>query len=188
MSLRKLVSLTALVCFLLLILTSIVLFIVPAGRVAFWSGWRLWLLGKEQWAAVHLNLGVLLLVMMVLHVWLNWAALVSYLKRRARGLKWLSPEFAAALILSLLVCSGTLADVPPFGSLLFRLVVFKFYSAQRAFPCVAMPSDYFRRYKIATNPRINFYRRPAERARFQLHRSASLFLWSFSSHSDTLPV
>jgi len=117
MSLRKTVSLTALLSFVLLVTSSIILFVEPAGRVAYWSGWRLWMLSKEQWGALHTNLGVLLLVAIVLHTWLNWPALVGYLRSRNRKLRILTADFNLALLLLLLVCAGTLFGVPPFSSI-----------------------------------------------------------------------
>lgn len=118
MNLRRITSLTALLAFALLIVTSIILYIVPAGRVAYWAGWSLWGLSKEQWAAVHINLGFLLLLCMILHLYYNWAALLSYLKNRARQLRILTPEFNMALLVTLIVCGGTLAGIPPMSSLI----------------------------------------------------------------------
>ena len=48
MKVRRLVSFTALTSFVLLALTGIMLFLSPQGRVAYWSGWRLLGLSREQ--------------------------------------------------------------------------------------------------------------------------------------------
>ncbi len=117
MSLRRVVSLTALFSCSALLLTSVVLYIVPAGRVAYWAGWRLWGLSKEQWTAVHINLGVLFLLAVIVHIWLNWAAILSYLKRGIRKLTFFSSDFFVSLVLTLVVCVGTLAKVPPLSSI-----------------------------------------------------------------------
>lgn len=117
MNMRRITSLTALLAFAMLILTSLILYMVPAGRVANWAGWTLWGLSKEQWTAVHLNLGVLLLLSMILHLYYNWAALVSYLKNRARQVRILTPEFNISLLITLVVCAGTLSDLPPMSSI-----------------------------------------------------------------------
>ncbi len=116
MSLRKTISLSSLLCFIALMLTSVILYIEPAGRVAYWSGWKLWLLNKEQWGALHLNFGVLLFILMLLHLWLNLGALLSYLRNRLKRLHLLSPDSMTALVLTLLVGIGTLAELPPFSS------------------------------------------------------------------------
>jgi hypothetical protein len=40
MNLRKITSLTAILAFFHLMFTSVVLYIVPPGRVAYWSDWH----------------------------------------------------------------------------------------------------------------------------------------------------
>ena len=118
MNIRKITSLTALLSFALLMVTSVILYIVPAGRVAYWSGWRLWGLSKEDWGAVHINLGFLLLLSIILHTFYNWGALVSYLKNRTKQLKIFTPDFSIALVLTLVVFGGTLAGLPPMSSII----------------------------------------------------------------------
>jgi len=46
LKIRKITSLTAAVAFILMLLTSIILYIAPQGRVAYWADWRLWGLTK----------------------------------------------------------------------------------------------------------------------------------------------
>ncbi|MDP4856108.1 MAG: DUF4405 domain-containing protein, partial [Desulfobacterales bacterium] len=78
MNLRKIVSLTALLSSLLLLVTSIVLYIVPQGRVAYWADWRLLGLTKTEWTNIHVNFGLLFFVSALLHVYYNWKPIVSY--------------------------------------------------------------------------------------------------------------
>ena len=88
MKMRKITSLTALVSFLLLILNSVVLYIVPHGRVAYWSDWHLWGLNKTEWGNQHIIIGILFLLALFLHIYYNWKPIVSYLKNKARQLKY----------------------------------------------------------------------------------------------------
>lgn len=118
MLLRKIASLTAALAFLGTILTSVVLFICPQGRVAYWADWRLWGLSKEQWGDVHITLGTLFLAALCLHIWYNWKPLMAYLKDRARRMRVLTPAFVAALALCLVTVVGTLGEAPPFSLLL----------------------------------------------------------------------
>jgi hypothetical protein len=115
---RKSVSLTALVSFALLLLTSVILYIVPAGRVAYWADWRLWGLTKTQWINVHVNLGVLFLLAIGLHTYLNWNPMVSYLKTKAKSLRVFTTDFNVALVVTIVVIAGTLWMVPPFSSII----------------------------------------------------------------------
>ncbi len=118
MNIRKITSLTALISFLLILLTSIILYIVPQGRVAYWSDWHLWGLSKTQWGNLHINLGVLFLSAIFLHVYYNWNPLMAYLKNRAKQLTILTPNFNAALVITLIVGLGTYFMLPPFSSFL----------------------------------------------------------------------
>jgi DNA-binding CsgD family transcriptional regulator len=118
MNMRKITSLTALISFVLLMVTSIILYIVPAGRVAYWSDYRLWSLSKEDWGAVHINLGVLLLISILLHVYYNWTPMISYMKNKSKQLRIFTPDFNVSLIVTLVVFFGTLAGIPPMSSII----------------------------------------------------------------------
>jgi hypothetical protein len=115
MTLRKVTSLTATLSFILMMVTSIILYIVPQGRVAYWADWRLWGLTKEQWGEVHINAGLLFLLALCLHVYYNWKPLMAYLKDRTKRLKIFTPAFNVALVICLLTVAGTLLRIPPFS-------------------------------------------------------------------------
>ncbi|MGD8943201.1 MAG: DUF4405 domain-containing protein, partial [Desulfobacterales bacterium] len=108
-------SLTALLSFMLLFITIIVLYIVPQGRVAYWADWRLWGLTKSQWGNIHINVGLLFLLSIFLHIYYNWKALLNYLKDKAKNLKVLTREFNVALVLICLFSLGTVIEVAPFA-------------------------------------------------------------------------
>lgn len=110
---RRFVSLTAALSFLASLATSIVLYIAPKGRVAYWADWSLAGLSKEQWGELHINLGTLFLAALALHIWYNWKPLVTYLKDKARTLRVVTPQFNLALALTLFVAMGTLGGWPP---------------------------------------------------------------------------
>lgn len=113
MSLRKTTSLTLLLSFVLLLLTSVILFIVPHGRVAFWADWRLWGLSKEAWGALHTNLGLLFVVSGLIHTVINWKPMVSYLKNRAKKMRVFTIDFIVALVITAGVTLCTLLELPP---------------------------------------------------------------------------
>ena len=118
MSMRRIISLTAFISFFVTLLTSIILYIVPQGRVAYWADWRLWTLSKEQWGAIHINVGFLFLVSLLFHIYYNWKPIVLYLKNKSKQLKIFTKEFNAALILTLLFIIGTYAEIPPFSTII----------------------------------------------------------------------
>ncbi|MBW2431991.1 MAG: DUF4405 domain-containing protein [Deltaproteobacteria bacterium] len=131
MNIRRVTSLTALLSFILLFITIIVLYVVPQGRVAYWADWRLWGLTKSQWGNIHINIGLLFLLSIFLHIYYNWKALLNYLKNRAKNLKILTREFNAALVLLCLFGVGTYLEVAPFAWVLQLNAHFKDQAAAR---------------------------------------------------------
>ncbi len=118
MNMRKITSLTALVSFVLEMLTSVILYIVPQGRVAYWSDWRLWGLSKTQWGSLHVNLGVLFLIAIGLHLYYNWSPIVAYLKNKSAELRIFTVDFTVALFLTLFCLLGTYWELPPFSTII----------------------------------------------------------------------
>lgn len=131
MKLRKITSLTMFLSFLLLIMTSIVLYVVPEGRVAYWSDWRFMGLTKTLWGDVHINLGVLFLISGLLHLYYNWKPMVTYMKNKAKQLKIFTVDFNAALILTLFFTFGTLLHIPPMSTILDFSASFKDAGSQK---------------------------------------------------------
>jgi len=115
MKIRKITSLTAGLSFVLMVLTSVILYIVPQGRVAYWADWRLWGLTKTEWGNIHINLGLLFLIALFLHLYFNWKPITSYLKDKTRKMKVFTPNFNAALVITLAFTLGTYFLIPPFN-------------------------------------------------------------------------
>ena len=131
MKLRKITSLTMFLSFLLLIVTSIVLYVVPHGRIAYWSDWRFMGLTKTLWGDVHINLGILFLVSGLLHLYYNWKPMVTYMKNKAKELKIFTPDFNMALAFTLIFTFGTLLHIPPMSTILDFSASFKDAGTQK---------------------------------------------------------
>lgn len=120
-----------LLSFIPLVLTSVVLYVVPEGRVAYWSDWR-WLgMSKSQWGDIHINLGWLFLAAGLLHLFFNWKPIVAYMKNRSRELKVFTTDFNVALALTVVFTIGTLMYIPPFSSILDFGISFKDAAAEK---------------------------------------------------------
>lgn len=113
MTLRKTTSLTTLISFILLLVSSIVLYVTPQGKIAFWSNWKMLGLDKEQWGALHTNLGFLFLISGIIHIVLNWGPITAYLKNRAQQLKVFTADFNVAMSITLLLAAFTLLEWQP---------------------------------------------------------------------------
>ena len=131
MKVRRIVSLTMLFSFIVMSYTGILLFICPKGRVAYWTGWRLLGLSKNQYGDLHTTFMVIFLVAGTWHVVLNWRPITHYLKNRGRKMKVFTAEFNVALALTAVVLAGTLAGWAPFSSLLSLGEAVKDYWEQR---------------------------------------------------------
>ena len=112
MKYQRFVSLTAGLSFVLIFISSGVLYFIPDRGVTGWTAWTFLGLDKQQWDNVHINLGILFLVIMVWHIYFNWKPLKSYLKVKKEW-KVFTKEFNVALIVTVLFLVGTIIMVPP---------------------------------------------------------------------------
>jgi len=113
MKLRRIVSLWLFAIGSLLLTTSAILYISPHGRVAYWAGWTFWGLSKDQWTALHINLGLLFVIAGILHTYLNWRPITIYLKNKSRRLVVLTAEFCLVLVVTIITLVATQFALPP---------------------------------------------------------------------------
>ncbi len=96
-----------------LLFTGVVLFVMPPGRIAYWTGWS-WLgLGKDQWGDLHIVLGLLFVITSGIHLVLNWTPFLRYLKAKAASAP--SQALIVSTVAVLLVSLATIWEVPPFN-------------------------------------------------------------------------
>jgi len=118
MKIRRVISLTVLLSFIMLALSGIMLFLSPQGRVAYWAGWKILGLTKDQYSAIHTTFMVLFLTVGIWHIVLNWRPITGYLKDRSRKIRLITPESAVALGLTLAFLAGPLTGLFPFRQFL----------------------------------------------------------------------
>lgn len=110
---RKITSLTLAISGLIELITSVVLYILPSGRVAYWSDYQLFGLSKTEWGNIHITVGTLFVVMGAIHIYFNWRPITAYIKNAAKEFTIFTKSFNIALLLSLYVTIGTLYSLPP---------------------------------------------------------------------------
>ncbi len=115
---RAFISVATALSFVAMSVTGVVLFITPPGRVAHWTGWRIWALTKDQWSGLHIWFSLIFMIAAALHLYLNWRVFLSYFRTRIHRAFALRMEWAVALLLCGIVGWATLAEVKPFSSLL----------------------------------------------------------------------
>lgn len=115
---RAFISTTAGLSFVGMCVTGIILFVVPPGRIANWTGWTIFGLTKHQWQGLHIWFSLVFMVAACVHLYYNWRALLSYFKGKVSKTLALRWEWMLALVVCVMITVGTLADVKPFSSLM----------------------------------------------------------------------
>lgn len=112
-SLRSFIAFIVTWAFIVLVVTGLVLYVVPQGRVAYWVHWSLAGMEKEQWGWVHMMFGGVFIVAGILHLYFNWKPFKNYFADRMKGRFELKREvvFATALTIAIFVVSAF--NLPP---------------------------------------------------------------------------
>jgi len=101
--------------------SGIIMYITPVGRVAYWSDWRMFGMNKTMYNETHITMSMLFLASMVLHIWLNWKPIVSYMKSNSGKVIVFTKETMIGLVLAVVFIVGTLNMTAPFSSILDAL-------------------------------------------------------------------
>ena len=117
MNMRKITSMTMIWSLIVLTLNSIVLYVVPEGRIANWADWRFWGLDKHDWSAQHTTVGFLFIFAGLLHIYYNWKPLVSYMKNKAKSFSLFTTASNIGLALTIIFVIGTYLNVPPMSTI-----------------------------------------------------------------------
>ena len=112
---RVFISLGLFIALFMMLVSGVILYISPPGRVANWTDWRLIGLTKTGWRNQHLIFGFAFILLSFFHLFLvNWKAFFSYLKiKTSEGIKR-PTEFLAIIVLSSFFGVGTYYGFEPF--------------------------------------------------------------------------
>ena len=102
---------------IVLVFNSIVLYVVPEGRIANWADWRFWGLDKHDWSAQHTTVGFLFIFAAMLHIYYNWKPILNYMKDKAKKFKVFTAASSIGLGLTVIFVIGTYLDVPPMSTI-----------------------------------------------------------------------
>lgn len=111
---RGFLSIYMVLSFLVIVVSGIILYISPPGRIANWSYWRFLGLLKSQWQAVHTIFTFIFIAAVSFHLFFNWKPLLFYIKNKFKSLLPLRKELVAASVLSLLFFILTINNISPF--------------------------------------------------------------------------
>lgn len=111
---RKITSLILFFVGFLVAFTGVVLFVIPAGRVAYWNNWLLWRMSKTEYTELHINLSFVFLFFSCFHIAYNWKVLMTYFKSVSIKKASFSFDLTIAFLITVVVTLGTFFKVVPF--------------------------------------------------------------------------
>jgi hypothetical protein len=115
---RGFTSLLMFFSFLISLVSGIVLYFPPQGKIAHWTHWTFWGLDKELWGALHINSSLIFFIIALLHLYYNWKVILRYVKKRAVMAFNLKYEFFVAALLSVFIIIATLFNIEPFKTII----------------------------------------------------------------------
>lgn len=98
--------------------TGIMLFVAPEGKVAYWVNWSMLGMSKTQFGDMHVTFMILFIVATIIHLYYNWAPLVSYLKDKSKNFTFFTKYNLTAIVITVVFIVGTLFVTQPFKSVL----------------------------------------------------------------------
>lgn len=116
---RIFISFGLFIALVMMLVSGVILYISPPGRVANWTDWRLIGLTKTGWRNQHLIFGFAFILLSLFHLFLvNWKAFLCYLKTKtAEGVRR-PAELVAILLLSSFFGIGTYYGIEPFSAII----------------------------------------------------------------------
>jgi len=115
---RVLISLVTALSFVAMSLSGIAAFIVPQGKVAYWTNWTFLGLSKTQWGDIHITTSVLFLIAGIWHTWYNWTPLMQYLRGVPDRMTASWRDLGIATLITLFFAVGAVTRTPPLNHIL----------------------------------------------------------------------
>ncbi len=112
---RSFVSLYLVISFFMMLISGVIMYLAPPGRIANWSNWSILGFTKKQWIAQHTLFSFLWVITVTFHLIYNWKPIVSYFRERMNSGSKIKRESFFALIVGLFVFFGTFFLIPPFS-------------------------------------------------------------------------
>jgi len=115
---RGFTSLLMFFSFLISLISGIVLYFPPQGKIAHWTHWTFWGLDKDMWGALHINSSLIFFIIVILHLYYNWKVLWRYIKKKAELAFNLKFEFLISFIISIFIIVATIYNIEPFRTII----------------------------------------------------------------------
>lgn len=113
MNIKRVTSLLLLLSSILMLISSLALYVAPGGKMAHALDWHFLGFHKSFWKVCHINIGVIVIIFIIVHIYLNRSAIVDYLKNSDKKLIIFTKEFTAAYLLIVFVLIASYFNLPP---------------------------------------------------------------------------
>lgn len=115
---RAFTSLYITLSFIVMIISGIILFIAPPGRIAKWTSIPILGLEKDQWQALHTIFTFLFIIANGFHLYFNWKPFLSYLSDKRKQFFRLRRELLSAIFIVAGIFYLILLNTPPFKTVI----------------------------------------------------------------------
>lgn len=116
---RAFISLGLFASLVMLLVSGLVLFLAPPGRIANWTDWNILGLSKKEWQNQHTIFSIAFVLLSIFHLFsINWKAFWSYIAGKARTGINKPFEFFSITFLALLLGFGTHLGLQPFRAVI----------------------------------------------------------------------
>ncbi len=116
---RVFISFGLFIALFMMLVSGVILYISPHGRVANWTDWQIIGLTKRGWQHQHIIFGFSFLILSLFHLFfINWKAFLCYLKSKTSAGLNNPRELLVIIALSLLFGTGTYFGLQPFSSVI----------------------------------------------------------------------
>jgi len=110
---RGFASLLTAAGFLLMVASGIVAYVVPHGRIAYWTDWSFLGLTKTSWGNIHVMASLLFLAAGAFHIYFNWRPLTSYIVGKTEKGLGQKRELAITLAVLVFFVLSAIYRIPP---------------------------------------------------------------------------
>lgn len=116
---KSFVSFSLVWSFIIILISGIVLYIAPPGRVSNWTNWMLFGFSKAGWQAIHTIFSLTFVFLSVFHlIVFNWKVFWIYLMTKTSNGLNKQKELLVSLALIIVIFSGTYFNVQPFKAVM----------------------------------------------------------------------
>ena len=104
--------------FLVMIISGLILYTAPPGRLAKWTYIPLLGLEKDQWQTIHTIFTFLFIIASGFHIYFNWSFILAYIKHKTTKNFTIKKELLTSFILAVIIFFLAAANFGPFQSVM----------------------------------------------------------------------